>query len=159
MVFACDKGIKHGGSCDRCSKCRGEELPHFQAQGQKLGGPHARRGAAKRVTPCPRSGAAAESARLRRHRKGREELPKSEVRGSTREELPQERGKGRGLGGATPRPRPEAADGRSYPTPEARSGGRKDQPHVQGAVAAWVQEGLEVQIGKGVCQGCILSPC
>ena len=30
----------------------------------------------------------------------------------------------------------------SYAT-EARGGGREDQPHVQGAVAAWAQEGLE----------------
>ena len=29
------------------------------------------------------------------------------------------------------------------PTPEARGGGREDQPHVQGAVAVWAQEGLE----------------
>ena len=28
-------------------------------------------------------------------------------------------------------------------TPEARGGGGEDQPHVQGAVAAWAQEGLE----------------
>ena len=56
------------------------------------------------VTPRPRSGAAAESARLRRRGTGREELPKSEVRG----------------------------------------GGQEEQPHdVQGAVAAWAQEGLE----------------
>jgi len=55
------------------------------------------------VTPCPRSGAVAESARLRWRRNGREELPKSEVRG----------------------------------------GGQEDQPHVQGAVAARAQEGLE----------------
>ena len=55
------------------------------------------------VTPCPRSGAAAESARLQWHRNGREELPESEVRG----------------------------------------GGREEQPHVQGAVAARAQEGLE----------------
>ena len=41
------------------------------------------------VTPHPRSGAAAKSARLRQHRNGREELPKSEVRGGDREELPQ----------------------------------------------------------------------
>ena len=27
--------------------------------------------------------------------------------------------------------------------PEARDGGREEQPHIQGAVAAWVQEGLE----------------
>ena len=33
--------------------------------------------------------------------------------------------------------------GRSYPTPETRGGGQEDQRHVQGAVAARVQEGLE----------------
>ena len=55
------------------------------------------------VTPRPRSGAVAESARLRRRRNGREELPKSEVRGGSQEE----------------------------------------QPHIQGAVAARAQEGLE----------------
>ena len=33
--------------------------------------------------------------------------------------------------------------GRSYPLPKARGGGREEQPHVQGAVAAQVQEGLE----------------
>ena len=54
-------------------------------------------------TPRPRSGAAAESALLQQHRNGREELPKSKIRGSSGE----------------------------------------DQPHVQGAVAAWAQEGLE----------------
>ena len=32
---------------------------------------------------------------------------------------------------------------RSYPTSEARGGGREEQPHVQEDVAAWVQEGLE----------------
>ena len=35
------------------------------------------------------------------------------------------------------------AAGRSNPTPEARGGGREEQPHVQGVVAAWAQEGLE----------------
>ena len=57
---------------------------------------------------------------------------------------------------ATPRPRSRGAaqrrypasevrggDERSYPTSEARGGGREDQPHVQGAVAARAQEGLE----------------
>ena len=33
--------------------------------------------------------------------------------------------------------------GRSHPTPKARGGGREEQPHVQGAVAAQVQESLE----------------
>ena len=36
-----------------------------------------------------------------------------------------------------------AAAVRSNPTPKARGGGREDQPHVQGAVAARAQEGLE----------------
>ena len=29
------------------------------------------------------------------------------------------------------------------PMPEARGGGREDQPHIQGALAARVQKGLE----------------
>ena len=36
-----------------------------------------------------------------------------------------------------------AAAGRTNPTPKARGGGREDKPHVQGAVAARAQEGLE----------------
>ena len=95
----------------------------------------------------------------------------SEVRGRQRPRVPgcdntgrvrratQVRGQGRWLRGDTPRtrtgavarrsyptpphPRPGAAVGRSYPTPEARGSGREDQPHVQGAVAARAQEGLE----------------
>ena len=50
---------------------------------------------------------------------------------------------GRRPGGATLPPRPGAAAGRTNPTPEARGGGWEDQPHIQGAVAAQVQEGLE----------------
>ena len=56
----------------------------------------------------------------------------SEVRGSSWEEIPH-----------APSPRPRAAAGRSNPTTEARGGGREDQPHIQGAMAAWAQEGLE----------------
>ena len=37
-------------------------------------------------------------------------------------------------------PRPGMAGRRSNPTPEARGGGREDQPHV---VAVQAQEGLE----------------
>ena len=44
------------------------------------------------VTPRPRSGAAAESARLQRHRNGREELPKSEARGGGQEDQPHVQG-------------------------------------------------------------------
>ena len=32
---------------------------------------------------------------------------------------------------------------RSYPMSEVRGGSREEQPHVQGAVAAWAQESLE----------------
>ena len=74
------KKYKRAGGCDDRHAKRGrEELPHVRGQGQKPGGPHARRVAAKR----------------------------------------------------------------SYPTPEARGGGREDQPHIQGAVAVRAQEGLE----------------
>ena len=43
----------------------------------------------------------------------------------------------------TASPRLEAAAERSNPTPEVRGSGREEQPHIQGAVAARVQEGLE----------------
>ena len=86
--------------------CSREELPHVRGQGQKPGGPHARRAAAKRSYPT------------------------SEVRGSGREcqaataqEWPRR---------ATLRPRSGAAAERSYPTPEARGGGREEQPHARG---------------------------
>ena len=58
-----------------------------------------------------------------------------------REELPHIRGQGQ-------RPRVPGCNGagtakRSYPTPEARGGGREEQPHFQGVVAVRAQEGLE----------------
>ena len=43
----------------------------------------------------------------------------------------------------TPHLRPGVAAGRSNPMPEARGSGQEDQPHVQEAVAAWAQKGLE----------------
>ena len=67
----------------------------------------------------------------------------SEVRGGGQEELPHARGQGRQPGGATLRRRPGAVAWRTNPTPEARGRGREDQPHVQGAVAARVQEDQE----------------
>ena len=65
--------------------------------------------------------------------------PQSEVRGRSREDPMPEGQRPRGV---TPRSRPGAA-GRSHPAPEARGGGWEEQPHVQGAVAVWAQEGLE----------------
>ena len=64
----------------------------------------------------------------------------SEVKGRSREDPMPEGWQPRG---ATPRPRPGAAAGRSNPMPEGKGSGRKVQPHIQGAVAARVQEGLE----------------
>ena len=71
-----------------------------------------------------------------------EELPyMTEVRGDSHAELPSAQGQGRW-------PRVPGCDiagavERRYPTPEARGGGWEEQPHGQGAVAAWAQEGLE----------------
>ena len=47
------------------------------------------------------------------------------------------------LRGATPHPRSGGVAERSYPASEVRGGGREEQPHVQGAMTARVQEGLE----------------
>ena len=46
------------------------------------------------------------------------------------------------------RPRVPGCDGagmaeRSHHMPEVRGGGLEEQPHVQGALAVWAQEGLE----------------
>ena len=76
-----------------------EEPPHVRGQGQKPGGPHARRVAAKRSYPT------------------------SEVRGGSREyqtATAQERPRG-----ATPRPRSGGTAERSYPASEVRGSGRE----------------------------------
>ena len=91
-------------------------ISHVRGQEQKPGGPHARRARPRGVTPHPRSGAAAESTRLRRRR-------------NSGEELPHIRGQGRRPGGATPRPHAQG-----------QGSGGEEQPHVQGAVAARMQE-------------------
>ena len=82
------------------------------------------------VTPRPRSGAAAESARLQQHRTTEKSYPVSEARGSGLEcqaETAQEQ-----LRGAHPHPRPGVAAGRSYHPPEARGSGREELPHARG---------------------------
>ena len=70
------------------------------------------------------------------------------------EELPHVRRQGQLPGGAIPRLRPGVAAGRIYPTPEVRGGGREKQPHIQGAVAAWVQEGQEELLHVQGQEGC-----
>ena len=60
----------------------------------------------------------------------------NKVRGSGREELPHApTSETRGSGGREELPH--------APVQETRGSGREDQPHVQGEVAARVQEGLE----------------
>ena len=53
-----------------------------------------------------------------------------------------------------PHPRSGVACGRSYPTPKARGGSREEQPHIQGAVAAQVKEGLEELFHVQGQEGC-----
>ena len=97
--------------------------------------------AVERSYPSPKVRGWTESARLGRRRSGLEVLPHAQGQGRDREcqaataqEWPR---------GATPCPRSGAAAERSYSMPEVRGGGRGDQPHIQGAVAARVQEGQE----------------
>ena len=84
------------------------------------------------VTPHPRSGAVAESARLRRGRNGREELPhalKPEARGVGREDQLHVQGAVGGCMGAggprraIPRSRSEGTGVRRYPSSKVRSSG------------------------------------
>ena len=46
------------------------------------------------------------------------------------------------------------AAGRSYPTPEAGGSGWEEQPHIQEAVAAWAQGGLEELAQLKFRKGC-----
>ena len=73
----------------------------------------------RRVTPCLRSGTRLRVPDCDSTGTAERSYPASEVRGGGPEELPH------------------------TPKPEVRGGGQEDQPHVQGAVAAWAQEGLE----------------
>ena len=110
-----------------------EELPHVLGQGQR-----------PRVPGC-------DGARM-----AKRSYPTSEVRGGGWEELLHVQGQGQWQGGATPclrpgtaaersypRLRPGAVARRTYPIPKARGGCGEKQPHLQGAVAAGAQEGLE----------------
>ena len=94
--------------CDQCTKHGQEELHHVQGQGQKPGGPHARRAAAKKSYPTSevRGG-------------GWEELPhppKPKARGGGQEEQPHNRGQGWRLGGPTLGPRSGGCTGAGGPT-------------------------------------------
>ena len=104
-----------------------EELPRVRGQGGRPRGdtPRPRSGAvARRSYPTPlspRPGAVAGRSYPASEVRGRDEssCPASKVRGGGQEELSH------------------------APKPEARGSDREEQPHVQGALAAWAQEGQE----------------
>ena len=73
----------------------------------------------REATPCPRSGAATENARLQWRRRGRDELPQAQ-------------GQGQRPRGATPLLRSGAVAERSYSTFKVRRGGREEIPLIQG---------------------------
>ena len=101
-LSCCNKIPLSAGGCDRRAKRSREEPPHVRGQGWKLGGPHARRAAAKRTYPT------------------------SEVRGSSEEYqtvTAQERPRG-----ATPRLRSGGAAERRYPASEVRGSGERSYP-------------------------------
>ena len=64
----------------------------------------------------------------------------SEVKGSSREELPHRQSQGQQT--RVPGCNSAGAAERSYTMPEARGRGCNEQPHVQGTMATWAQEGL-----------------
>ena len=110
------------------SEVRGRNWENPMPKGQRPRG----------VTPHPRSGAAAESARLQRRRNSWEELPKSKVRGGGREELPQVQGQGWRPGGASPCPHARDQGRRpGGPTPRPRSGGCMGAGGPRGAIPCW----------------------
>ena len=108
-----------------------EELPHVQGQGRRLAGatPSPRSGAVtKRSYPCPRSGAAAQSARLWRCRNAWEELPHALGQGRRpKQATPRSRSCGcTGAGGSRgtiPRSRSGGSAVRRYPSSKIRSSG------------------------------------
>ena len=73
---------------------------------------------------------AVESARLRQRRSSQEELPHARGQGAAAERrYPASEGRGGGR--------------EELHTPKVRGSSREEQPHIQGAVAARVPEGLE----------------
>ena len=156
-------GALSAGSHDRRAKRGRKELPHVRGQGQKPGGPDARRPVAKRSYPTSKvrdSGRECQAATAQeRPRRATPSLrsgeggpersyPASEVRGSDERSYPasQVRGGGQEELPHAPKPKHRGSGLEEIPhapMPKDRGGGWKDQPHVQGAMAAWAQEGLE----------------
>ena len=110
--------------------------------------PSPRSGAEAGRTPCPKGGGQEELPHVRGRGWGeaaKRRYPASAVRGSNERSYPTSEVRGGGPEELPHTPKPEArgGGGEEQPRPEARGDGQEDQPHVQGAVAEWVQEGLE----------------
>ena len=130
------------GGCEGAQSAAKRSYPTSEVRVRSLEDPMPKGQWPSGVTPLPRSGAAAKSARLRRRRNYREELP--QVQGQW--QLPRGGTSCPRSGVAARVPgcdRAGAAAERSYPQPEARGRAREEQPHIQGAVAEPEQEGLE----------------
>ena len=118
-------GAQGAGGCDGAQGVAERSYPTSEVKGRSLEDPIPEGRQRRGVTPYQRSGAASQSARRRRRSKGREELPRV-------------RGRGRRQGGATPRRRPGAAAGRSYPVrgQGRRLGGAAPYPRSAGCTGA-----------------------
>ena len=139
------------GGCDGTHSTTESSYPMSEVRGRSWEDPMPQGQWPRGITPHPRSGAAAESARLRRLRNGQEELPHA---------------RGQGQWPRVPGSDSAGAAERSYPKSEVRGGGRECQAvtapeqlreatlhprleavagrtNPQGAVAVWAQESLE----------------
>ena len=111
-------GALSAGGCDRRLPTAERSQPTSEVRGRSQEDPMPEGRRPRGVTPRPRSGAAAESTRLRRHRNSREELPCVRGRRGGREEISSVRGQGWRRDELPQAPTPEAmAAGRSNPRP------------------------------------------
>ena len=134
--------VKSAGSCDRRAKRSREEPPHVRGQGQKPGGPHARRAAAKRSYPTSEvwgSGREYQTAMAQERPRGATLRPRSggaaerrcpalEVRGGNKRSYPASEVRGRDER-TYPTSKVRGGDEKSYPASEVRGGGREEIPH------------------------------
>ena len=95
------------------------------------------------VTPRPRSGAAAESTTATAQERPRGATPRPRSGGAAERRYPAYEVRGSDERRYPPPIRGGQEELPHTPTPEAKGSSREDQPHVQGPVAAWAQEGLE----------------
>ena len=134
-------GDRDGLGRDRRAKHGREEPPHVGGQGQKTGGPHAQRAAAKRSYPMSEvrgSGQEYQTAMAQERRRGATPCPGQGRRPEGATPSPHARGQGRWPGGPTPRPRSRHCAGAGGPRgatsshPEVRGGCREEIPSVRG---------------------------